>query len=77
MSAPPSMEGMRPARGDVDGCMQANRMEGGEHLGGHAECINDAVGGPMDGTGSNGGNAHRRTLPQLSRFGMKVAQEGI
>jgi hypothetical protein len=31
----------------------------------------------MDGIGSKGGNPHRRTLPQLSRFGMNVASEGI
>jgi hypothetical protein len=33
------------------------------------------VGGPS--LGSKGGNPHRRTLAQLLRFGMKVAQEGI
>jgi hypothetical protein len=31
----------------------------------------------MDGIGSRGGNPHGETLPQLSRFGMNVAQEGI
>jgi hypothetical protein len=36
-----------------------------------------AVGGLMDGTGSRDGNPHCRRLPQLSRFGMNVAQEGI
>jgi hypothetical protein len=33
-----------------------------------------AVGGLMDRIGSRGGNPDRRTLPQLSRFGMNVAQ---
>jgi hypothetical protein len=28
----------------------------------------------MDGIGLRGGSLHRRTLPQLSRFGMNVAQ---
>jgi hypothetical protein len=32
-------------------------------------------GGLMDGIGSRGGTSHRRTLPQLSRFGTDVAQE--
>jgi hypothetical protein len=29
------------------------------------------------GCGWKGGGPYRRTLPQLSRFGMNVAQEGI
>ncbi len=32
--------------------------------------------GAVDGIGSGGGHPHSRTLPQLSRFGMNVAQEG-
>jgi hypothetical protein len=31
----------------------------------------------MDDIGSRGGNPHRRTLPQLLRLGMIIAQEGI
>jgi hypothetical protein len=31
----------------------------------------------MVGIGSRGGTPHRRTLTQLPRFGMNVAQEGI
>jgi hypothetical protein len=36
-----------------------------------------AVGGLTDGTGSRSGNPHRRTLPQLLRFGTNVAQKGF
>ncbi len=68
MSAPASMEGV--TRGDVG-------VARGGHLGGHTGGHQRAVGGPIDGMGSEGGNPHRRTLPQLLRFGMKVAQEGI
>jgi len=35
-----------------------------------------AGGGLMGGIGSRGGNPPGRTLPQLLRFGMNVAQEG-
>jgi hypothetical protein len=31
----------------------------------------------MVGIGSRGGNPHRRTRPQLPRFGMNVAQAGF
>jgi hypothetical protein len=31
----------------------------------------------MNGIWSRGGNPHRRTLPQLSRFGTNVAKEGF
>src|SRR5262245_56456373 len=41
MSAPASMGGMTPARGDVGVAL-------GGHLGGHVECINGAVGGAID-----------------------------
>jgi hypothetical protein len=34
-----------------------------------------AVGRLMDRIGSEGGNSDRRTLPQLWRFGMDIAQE--
>ncbi|MGB7097393.1 MAG: hypothetical protein WBD95_01310, partial [Xanthobacteraceae bacterium] len=33
--------------------------------------------GAVDGIGSRAGHPHGRTLPQLSRFGMNVAQKGI
>jgi hypothetical protein len=35
------------------------------------------IGGLMDGIGWRGGNPDRRTPPQLPRFGMNVAKEGI
>jgi hypothetical protein len=31
----------------------------------------------MDGIGSRGGNPHRRTLPQLLRLGMIIAQFNV
>jgi len=70
------MEGMTPARGNVDACLQANRAERQACQQAHG-VHQQAAGRPMDGMGSKGGNPHRRMLPQLSRFGMKVAQEGI
>jgi hypothetical protein len=36
-----------------------------------------AVGGLMDRIGSRSGKPHRRTLPQLLRFGMNIAQGEI
>jgi hypothetical protein len=43
MSAPLSMVGATPARGDVHVCMQGNRGECSGYLGDHAECINERL----------------------------------
>src|SRR5215471_14118745 len=82
---PPAAGVRKPPRHEVAGCWA---LAGSERYGGFdmsAELVwgpqadkpsaSTAVGRLMERIGSRGGNSDRRTLPQLSRLGMNVAQE--
>ena len=76
MLAAVSIMGGTPVRRDVHVRMQGSPGECNGRLGGHTEFIR-SVGGLMGGIGLRGGKPHGRMLPQLSRFGMNVAMEGV